>query len=489
MRGIVKVNPVWAYVIEADREFLEVVDSVLTVEVPTAKYSKLYREGLWDGKKRFFDRIRNRFLTGFIDIVRERVEQEGARIEVVGEECSKYCFEVDESEIKLNGIDWERFKKVQLPLLQEIGRRGRCAVKLATGGGKTEVIAGLCSVLKDKRCLVLVHRIELLEQTRRKLEERLGERIGVIERDRIDIGKRVTVGMVWSTLSKMYKVLDWLRRDVDVLIVDEVHHSGADTWKAVMMQCNARVRVGLSGTPLTRNVERDMWLIGLTGDVVEGARIVDLVEMGYAVKPVIKVVVDDRLVFGDWKKKWGKRYWDVVRRVYGDVKFLEVVSDIVIRHRSRGLVIFVDRIEVGEKILTWLRKVLGGKRCEFSYGQLENDKRLRILRDLKEGKIDVLVCTPILDEGVDVEGITGILFACSNKSIVKILQRIGRGVRISKEKEDVKVYDLAVVAPWLFQHLAERLKIYKEEEFEVKFVKIKEGVSDGNDEFEEFVSR
>jgi len=471
MEGRFRVTPVWTYV-DGDSELFSVIDDVLTIEVPNAKYSKLYRDGLWDGKKRFFDKVRNRFLTGFLDMVRERVEEEGGEVEVVGEEDSKYVFEVREEEIKLNGIDWERFKKVQLPLLRAIGERGRCAVRLATGGGKTEVIAGLCSVLRDKRCLVLVHRIELLEQTRRKLEERLEERVGVLESGRVDIGKRVVVGMVWSAVSKIHRVYSWLQNDVDVLVVDEVHHSGADTWKKIMMNCNARVRVGLSGTPLTRDVERDMWLIGLTGEVVEGARISDLVEMGYAVRPVVYVVVDDRLVFGDWKRKWGKKYWDVVRQVYSDVRFLEVVGEIVMRHGKSGLVVFVDRVEVGEKILTWLRRVLGERRCEFSHGKLEDYKRIQILRALREGAIDVLVCTPILDEGVDVEGITGILFACSNKSIVKILQRIGRGVRLGKGKDEVRVYDMNVVAPWLFQHLQERLKLYKEEGFEVKLVRI-----------------
>jgi len=482
MQGVLRVEPVWTYV-RGDEELVKVIDDLLTVDVPNAKYSKLYKDGLWDGKKRFFDKVRGRFLTGFLGMVKEKLREKGGEVEIIGEEESRYCFEVREEDIRLNGIDWERFKKVQLPLLREIGKRGRCAVRLATGGGKTEVIAGLCSVLRDKRCLVLVHRIELLEQMKKKLEERLGERIGAIESGGIDIGKRVVVGMVWSTLSKLNKVMGWLRDNVEVLIVDEVHHSGADTWKTIMMQCNAKVRVGLSGTPLTKNIERDMWLIGLTGDVVEGARIADLVEMGYAVKPVVRVVVDSRLVFGDWRKKWGKKYWDVVKRVYGDVRFLEVVGDVVMRHKQKGMIIFVDRIEVGEKILGWLRKMVGGGRYEFSFGKLEDDKRLQILRDLKNGNIDVLVCTPIFDEGIDVEGITGILFACSNKSVVKVLQRIGRGVRIGKDKEDVKVYDLNIVAPWIFQHLNERLKIYRDEGFEVEFVKI----GGGDAEFERVI--
>ncbi len=471
MKATLVVGPIWTNVVEFDSPFIELVKSILTVNIPNAQFSAAFKQGTWDGKKRLFDNLRKRFLTGFLDMIKEKVAEQGGELQILDENISKYCFEVHEEDIKLMDIDWERFKKVQLPILQEIGRKGRGAIKLATGGGKTEIIAGLCSVLKDKKVLVLVHRLELLEQTKAKLEYRLQEKIGTIESGKLDIDKRVVVGMVMSVYSRVNQLYQWLK-NVDVLLIDECHHSGADTWKKIAMMCEATTRVGFSGTPLTNKIDKDMSLIGLTGNIIQGFQVSDLVELGYATKPVIRIINDGRLVFGNPKKKWGKKYWEVVSSVYTDIKFLDVVGELTQAHNEKGLVIFVDRVEVGNQIYDSLRKVWQYKKIEFSHGSLPKFQRLQIFERLKKGELDVLVCTPILDEGVDVQGITGVLFACSTKSIVKIMQRIGRGVRTGTNKDQLYVYDLNIIAPWLFDHLRERIKLYSEEKFEINFVKL-----------------
>ena len=59
-----------------------------------------------------------------------------------------------------------------------------------------------------------------------------------------------------------------------------------------------------------------------------------------------------------------------------------------------------------------------------------------------------------------------------------VLQSIGRGLRLSKDKEMVTIYDIADDLSWktkntikvnhTFRHFTERMKIYNEEEFEYK---------------------
>ncbi len=471
MKATLKVGTVWTHVY-GDTAVDKLLYEKMAVEVEGARYSKAYKQKLWDGKKRFYDLYRKRFLTGLLTFVEQLLTDEGIEYEVENKDNVFQKFEVSKEDIKLEGIDWERFEKVQLPLLQEIGKRGRCAIKLATGGGKTEVMAAICSVLKDKKVLVLVHRIELLEQTKKRLADRLGEKIGKIEQGCVEIDKRITVAMVWSTISKLDKIIDWLKNDVDVVIADETHHSSANTWKQILMMCGAPIRVGLSGTPITKKAEKDMWLVGLTGEIVEGMSVNALVELGYAVKPVVRVVVDDRLFFGDWRKKFGYNYAKLVNKVYSDVKLMEVVGDIVRVHGKQGLVIFVERLNTGYSLFKYLKDVVQESRVYFTHGSMDKFARIGVFDKLKRGKINVLITTPILDEGVDVAGITGVVFACSNKSIVRIMQRIGRGVRVDRGKEVMYVYDMNIIAPWLFQHLQQRLKLYEEEGFEINFVKI-----------------
>ncbi len=469
MKVVLKVDTIWSWV-NGDKALDIILYEKLSVLVEGYRYSKLYQQGLWDGKKHFYDIYRKRFLTGLLTKVVNLITEAGYEVEVINKENVFTTFGVND--VELNNIDVERFNKVQLPLLQRIAQQGRCAVKLATGGGKTELMAGLCSALRDKKVLVIVHRLELLEQTRKRLQERLGEKIGKIESDGIEIKERVVVGMVMSILSKMSILTDYLKNDVDALLMDEVHHASADSWAKIAMICNAKIRVGFSGTPIMHKAERDLLLIGLTGEVIEGMSVNDLADLGYAVKPVIRIIKDDRLHLYSNNRKYGLTYSNLIETVYNNINTLEVVGEVVRAHNQKGLVIFVDRISVGNNIYRYLANVLKMQNIEFSNGNTDKLKRLNVLKRLREGKVNVLIATPILDEGVDVAGVTGVLFMCSNKSIVKIMQRIGRGVRTADGKEVVYVYDLNIRAPWLTEHLAHRLKLYSEENFTIEVNKI-----------------
>lgn len=455
------VDPVWVWVVSEDRVVHRLIDDMLTVVVPNYWYSKAYRMGLWDGKKRFYDSVKRRFLTGFLFRVLEKLYEKGVKVEVVGD---GYMVGVDEvvegiDGLVLNGIDEERWKKTQLPVLKKMLQMKRCSVRMATGSGKTEVIAGVCKALKDKNVLILVHRVELLEQTVKRIRDRIGEVVGRVSSDVVNL-QRVNVGMVQSVWSKLPQIGGWLKDKVDVLVIDECHHTGAETWIKVSMACGAKWRYGLSGTPITRNEVRDMYLIGLTGEPLVGVGVNDLVEMGYAVRPVVRFVTvpDVSVDGGSW--------WEVSEQVFGNKKLFDILDGIVQLHGRRNLVVFVERVKHGVMLERYLREK--GYQVVFTHGGLEDWLRVNIVENMKKGKYDVVIATTIFDEGVDVPGITGVVFWCSNKSIVRILQRIGRGLRVEEGKESVYIYDFVVDVKYLSRHVRERAKIYEGEKFEVE---------------------
>jgi len=336
-------------------------------------------------------------------------------------------------------------------------------VKMGTGAGKTEVIAGILKALSEERALVLVHRVELLHQMVERLRMRLGEDIGMIGGGRVDIGKRVVVGMVQSVWSKKPQLVRWLKEDVGVLIVDECHHSPSKTWSEVAMACGARWRYGFSGTPLVYNEERDLLLIGLTGDVVYGVQVMDLVEMGYAAKPLVNVVVVPFKYKGSWN--------EVFEEVYGkDERMVEVLKCVVRRELDagkKGVVVFVERVRHGKRLLSELRCM--GWDVVFVYGGRSDAERLSVLEGMRQKRYDVVIATTIFDEGIDVAGIGGVVFWCSTKSVVRIMQRIGRGVRVESGKREVCVWEFVVDCKYMKNHLKKRLWYYGKEGLDVRY--------------------
>jgi superfamily II DNA or RNA helicase len=463
------VDTVYTYV-QTDSQYVHaVIDNVLKVRAENYYFSKAYREGRWDGYIRFYDMLRGRFLTGFLQKVVSELYDKGVHVEVENVEKVFGSWHGDVESIVLNGVDEERWRKTQLPVLVELLRTKRASIKMATGSGKTEVMAGILKALEGMRALVLVHRIELLQQMMDRLRLRLGECIGVISRDRISLNERIVVGMVQSIWAKKSELVKWLKNEVDVLIVDECHHCSSKTWSWIAALCNASWRYGFSGTPIVYKKERDMLLIGLTGEVIEGVTIEDLVSLGYGVKPVVHVVAIPLLVEGRWFEILERVYFgsDVMLGALGAVIRKELEAD------KKGIVVFVDRIRHGFKLTEWMASK--GWKVAFACGAKDNDERLRILDGMRRGFYDVVVATTIFDEGIDVSGINSIVFWGSTKSVARVLQRIGRGVRVCAGKSCVDVWDFLVDNKYIKRHLKKRLKYYEEEKMSVKYYVYKDG--------------
>jgi superfamily II DNA or RNA helicase len=74
--------------------------------------------------------------------------------------------------------------------------------------------------------------------------------------------------------------------------------------------------------------------------------------------------------------------------------------------------------------------------------------------------------------GINIVNLDNIIFASPTKSIIRLLQSIGRGLRVSEKKKTLKVYDIVDDLCWkshknhIFRHFEERIKIYKKEKFD-----------------------
>ena len=461
---VLDVDVVYTYVSSDVADVHQEIDKLLSVKMPWAYWSNAYKMGFWDGYKRFYDLLRCRFLTGFLPRVVVHLVDRGFDVQVNGQENAFGGWKGDVECIMLNGIDEVRWKETQLPVLKQVLVTKRAVVKMGTGAGKTEVIAGILKALSEERALVLVHRVELLHQTVERLRMRLGERVGMVGDGKVDIDKRVVVGMVQSVWVKKPRLAKWLKEDVGVLLIDECHHSPSKTWSQVAMSCGAKWRYGFSGTPIVYNEERDLLLIGLTGDVVYGVQVKDLVEKGYAAKPVVNVVVVPFKYKGDWG--------EVFDEVYGKddrmVGVLKYVLEQELCQGKKGIVVFVERVKHGKRLLSELRKV--GWSVVFVHGGRSNVERVNVLQDMRKKKYDVVIATTIFDEGIDVAGIESVIFWCSTKSVSRVMQRIGRGVRVEEGKAEVNVWEFVVDNRYMREHLRKRITYYDKEGFEKKFL-------------------
>jgi superfamily II DNA or RNA helicase len=101
-------------------------------------------------------------------------------------------------------------------------------------------------------------------------------------------------------------------------------------------------------------------------------------------------------------------------------------------------------------------------------GKDKTATRRQAVADLQSGKVRAILCTTIFDEGVDIPELRKVILASGGKSQVKLLQRIGRGLRLADGKSSVEIVDFADKHHEMVRrHALERMKRFKEEGFEV----------------------
>ena len=81
-------------------------------------------------------------------------------------------------------------------------------------------------------------------------------------------------------------------------------------------------------------------------------------------------------------------------------------------------------------------------------------------------------------DGINIKNLHNIVFATPSKSQVKVLQSIGRGLRMSDNGQITKLYDIAddlhhnSYKNFTLRHSAERVKMYTKEGFKFKIYPI-----------------
>jgi len=215
----------------------------------------------------------------------------------------------------------------------------------------------------------------------------------------------------------------------------------------------------MSGTPLSRSDGADMRLIAQTGPILYEISNKHLIEIGVSVQPVVELIKISKPVLPRSRLS----YAEVERRgIIENIHLNSKVSEKAQENVAKGkqVLILVEKIAHGK-----LLKKLINVPCKFISGQETTDERKEVLNSFENGDLPIVIATTILDEGVDVPCIDVIILACGGKAEIRLLQRIGRGLRKNAAKEELLIIDFAhFTHKWLLDHSLRRLKIYKRED-------------------------
>ena len=308
---------------------------------------------------------------------------------------------------------------------------------LPTGGGKTVVFCHIAQQTssRNKRVLILVHRVELLRQTSKALTKS-GVKHGLINpKYTPDLFAPVQVASVQTLVRRLDKI-----EPPDLIIIDEAHHANAGSWKKVIEAYPKAKILGVTATPC-RGDGRGLGLDsgGVFDDLVMGPQIPKLIDEGYLVSPVVYAppkkldLSNVRTVRGDYDSKQVEMVVDKPK-ITGDA----------VEHYMKlcpGVpgVVFCVSVKHAENVAEEFR--MKGYRAYHVDGSMDDDMRTTILNGLGDGTVDVVTSCDLISEGTDIPAIGCAILLRPTQSTGLYLQQVGRALRTSDGKSHAIILD------------------------------------------------
>lgn len=366
---------------------------------------------------------------------------------------------------------------------------GRGTVILATAGGKTLTSASLLTKIyrlymstfnkQAFKCLFIVPDRGLVEQTSQDFIH-YGVPFTVTKwtgDDELNLDSNIIVANLGILQSKNSN-LDWIQ-DIDVLFIDEVHkiRKGNEINK-LFKKVKTPFRFGLTGT-MPENI-LDQWnIIGKIGPVIYEKNSYDLREEKYITGAQIQVL---KLNHKTSEKSFTSVEGKATDAYRAELSYLiqsqfrnNVISKIAGGVNNNSLVM-VDYIEHGENLFNLIKQQHPTKQVFFIRGDVEIAEREKV-KQLMEQHNDVIVVaiSKIFSTGINIKNLHYIIFACGGKAKVKIVQSIGRGLRLHKDKTQLIIFDIADSYHYSSSHLDKRILLYEKEKIQFTIRNINEG--------------
>ena len=336
----------------------------------------------------------------------------------------------------------------------------RNLIVAATGTGKTVISAfdyqGFHHSQSEKgrtsRILFTAHREEILRQSlytyRSVLQDAnfgtlwVGNEAPQTEADYACLF--VSVSMFNSRFESLFSQLpaDYY----DYIVIDEVHHSQADSYRKLFSHFHPQLLIGLTATP-ERMDGKDL-RPDFGGRISAEIRLPQALQAGL-LTPFQYLCVTDCTDLSDDSLWNGQRY--VIERLADKLCLPERAQRIVdaLHHyladeyKCRALCFCVNKKHADFMAQQLQKYGLGAQSLTSDTPQ---PQRRQLAQDLRNGQVHYLCVVDIFNEGVDIPEVDTVLFLRPTDSLTIFLQQLGRGLRLSPGKTELTVLDFVAQA-------------------------------------------
>jgi superfamily II DNA or RNA helicase len=476
--------------INAEKGVIKEMNQFFSFEVPNHKFMPAYRNRVWNGRINLLNAHKHLIYRGLIDYVIKFCKDRNYSVDGFREEenplkkedLCKFLQEHVRPHVRGEPV---KVHDYQLDAIYHAIRKKRCLLLSPTGSGKSMIIYALMRYYldilpPDKKILIVVPTTGLVQQMLSDFTDyskgtkwRADKFCHGIHAGRSkETAKRVVIS-TWQSIFREPK--EWFDQ-FGAVFGDECHQYRSQSLVSLMTKLkDCPYRVGTTGTLDNIHVHK-LIIEGLFGLVYKVTSTKDLIDKNILSELKVECL---QINHSDRDRLLLKRrtYQEEIEWIVTNEKRNQFIVNLAEKLKGNTLILFNYVQKQGIPLFELIKK--SSKESHFISGKTETEMREQIRKIVDKSNNSIMVASyGTTSTGINIRNIHNIIFASPSKSVVRVLQSIGRGLRKSEKKENVVIFDISDDLRYkkyvnhTYRHLEERLRIYTKERFVHRLISI-----------------
>lgn len=498
-----KISEVYLQV-NAQQHIIEEISNYFTFYVPGYQFNPLFKKRrtdgrrIWDGKIKLFHMDTHLLPTGLIRYLMNFAEKRKYAIEYQKgmhllnnfslQEAKEY---IDLLKIHSNGEPLEA-RDYQIESIAKSIRYKRSLLVSPTASGKSFMIyVIMCWLLSHglRRGLIIVPTTSLVEQMYKDFTD-YATPAGPVPVPKFcqkiysGFTKTITKPVTISTWQSIFEMPAEFFEQFDFVIGDEAHTFQAKSLSYIMknLVC-AQYRIGTTGTLNDMKVHK-LSIEGWFGPECTVTTTKKLMDKGYIAPFKVKCLTLKHTPEScEWAREFrvspdeskGAKWRTEIDYLFASESRNNFLTNLVLSLNGNSLMLF-QYVESHGQILydLVLQKAKKNRKVYMVYGRTEVEQREDIRR-ITEHESDAIIVASygVFSTGINIKSLQNIILASPTKSKIRVLQSIGRVLRLKKDGAHATVYDISDdlrsdgYVNRTFKHFTIRYELYRREDFDV----------------------
>ena len=342
----------------------------------------------------------------------------------------------------------------------------RAAVVIPTGCGKSFIALKLMEDNRDKNILFLAPTIAIKNQMYNYIAKYIVGEEPTSERPAKKIAEEHFPNLEIRLYQTLLKVSDedMEKYHADIIIMDELHRTGAEKWGEkvnTLLEKNPNAKIlGLTATPermdeqnvidklFEGNISYELTLVeALRRRILKSPK---YVKCDYALGEYIEGLKEAIDSCSDEKTKSElQKKVEQMRRIVEEAEGIPELFKNNIQKKDGKYIIFCKDKEHMEllksKVSEWFGEIDSEPEIYSVYSgntERKNSKTIKEFEESKSEHLKLLFSIDMLNEGVHIEGVSGVIMARPTDSRIVYLQQLGRALSSDPSGEQTIIFDL-----------------------------------------------